>query len=69
MLNPEEKEMLAEIEAFLDNPIQVLKLDKTEYSETLVLTKAEPDRWKAVMQEIEQAEEWRAKHKKKNKKK
>lgn len=67
--SPEEKEMLAEIEAFLDKPIQVLKLDKTEYSETLVLTKAEPDRWKAVMLEIEQAEEWKAKHKKKNKKK
>lgn len=67
--SPEEKEMLAEIEAFLDKPIQVLKLDKTEYSETLVLTKAEPDRWKAVMLEIEQAEEWKAKLKKKNKKK
>ncbi|MBP6810924.1 MAG: DEAD/DEAH box helicase [Saprospiraceae bacterium] len=67
--SPEEKEMLAEIEAFLDKPIQVLKLNKTEYSETLVLTKEEPDKWKAVMLEIEQAEEWKAKNKKRNKKK
>jgi ATP-dependent RNA helicase RhlE len=67
--SPEEKSMLAEIEAFLENPIQVLVLNKSEYSETLVLTKAEPDKWKAVMMEIEQAEAWKAAHKKKNKKK
>ena len=67
--SPEEKEMLAEIESFLDKPIQVMKLSKTEYSETLVLTKEEPDKWKAVMLEIEQAEEWKAKNKKRNKKK
>jgi ATP-dependent RNA helicase RhlE len=65
--SPEEKPMLTEIETFLHNPIQVMKLNKTEYSETLVLTKEEPDKWKAVMQEIEEAEAWKAKKKKANK--
>jgi ATP-dependent RNA helicase RhlE len=64
----EEKEMLKEIETYLDKPIQVLKLEKSEYAETLVLTKSEPDPWRKVMLEIEQAEEWKAKHRKKNKK-
>lgn len=61
----EEKEMLREIEGYLDKPIKVMKLDKTEYAETLVLTKEEPDPWRAVMLEIEQAEAWMKKKKKK----
>lgn len=67
--SPEEKPILTEIESFLDQPIQVMKLQKSEYNETLVLTKEEADPWKKVMMEIEQAEEWKAKHKKPNKKK
>ncbi|MFN0036512.1 MAG: DEAD/DEAH box helicase [Saprospiraceae bacterium] len=67
--SPEEKDILAEIETFLQNPIRILEIRKTEYAETLVLTKAEPDKWKAVMLEMEQAEAWKEKHPKKNKKK
>lgn len=66
--SPEEKAVLAEIESFLQNSIRVLEIRKTEYAETLVLTKEEPDKWKAVMQEIAEAEEWKAKKKKPNKK-
>lgn len=67
--SPEERPILTEIESFLDQPIQVMKLQKSEYNETLVLTKEEADPWKKVMLEIEQAEEWKAKNKKPNKKK
>ncbi|MDX1911663.1 MAG: DEAD/DEAH box helicase [Saprospiraceae bacterium] len=61
----EEKPMLSEIEQFLHNPIKVLKIAQNEYQETLALTKAESDKWKAVMLEIEQAEGWMKKKKKK----
>jgi len=61
----EEKGVLAEIESFLQKPIKVLEIHRTEYTETLVLTKAETDPWKAVMLEMEQAEEWMRKKKKK----
>lgn len=61
----EEKGVLAEIESYLQKPIKVLEIHRTEYAETLVLTKAETDPWKAVMLEIEQAEEWMRKKKKK----
>ena len=67
--SPEEKPILTEIESFLDQPIQVMKLQQSEYNETLVLTKEEADPWKKVMLEIEQAEAWKAKRKKPNKKK
>jgi ATP-dependent RNA helicase RhlE len=61
----EEKPMLKEIEQYLHNPIKILKIAKNEYQETLVTTKAETDKWKAVMLEIEQAEQWMKKKKKK----
>jgi ATP-dependent RNA helicase RhlE len=65
----EEKEMLKEIEQYLGKPVQVLRLDQTEYTETMVLTKEEKDPLKAIMQEIEAAEAWREKQRKPNKKK
>jgi ATP-dependent RNA helicase RhlE len=65
----EEKEMLKEIEQYLGKPVQVLRLDQTEYTETMVLTKEEKDPLKDIMQEIEAAEAWREKQRKPNKKK
>ncbi len=65
----EEKEMLKEIEQYLGKPIQVLRLNQTEYTETMVLTKEEKDPLKAIMQEIEAAEAWKEKQRKPNKRK
>lgn len=68
--SPEEKEVLAEIEKFLDKPIKVLDIDKAEYAETLDLTSEVGDKWKATMLEIEKAEKWmKKKEKGKGKKK
>lgn len=64
--SPEEKPVLAEIEAFLDKPVKVLEINKAEYAETLDLTNEVGDKWKATMKEIEEAEMWM---KKKGKKK
>ncbi|MBK8193636.1 MAG: DEAD/DEAH box helicase [Lewinellaceae bacterium] len=68
--SPEEKDVLAEIEKFLDKPIKVLDIDKAEYAETLDLTSEVGDKWNATMLEIEKAEKWmRKKEKGKGKKK
>ena len=61
--SPEEKPVLAEIEAFLSKPIKVLEISKSEYTETLDLTNDAGDKWKAVMKEIEEAEKWMKKKK------
>jgi ATP-dependent RNA helicase RhlE len=66
----EERPMLEEIETYLTKPITVMDISKHEYSETLHLTKeAPPDKWKAVMSEIEKAEQEKEDWKKKRKKK
>lgn len=62
--SPEEKDVLAEIEKFLDKPIKVLDIDKVEYAETLDLTSEVGDKWKATMLEIEKAEKWMRKKEK-----
>jgi len=61
----EERPILAEIEAFLDKPINVMQITKGEYSETLDLHNDRPDKWKAVLEEMEAAEVWMKKGKKK----
>lgn len=63
--SPEEKGVLAEIEAFLDKPIRVMEINKAEYSETLDLTGEAKTKWKDILSEIENAEEWMGKKKKK----
>jgi len=63
--SPEERGVLAEIEAFLDKPIAVLEINKAEYSATLDLTNEAKVSWKDVMLEVEQNEEWLKKKKKK----
>ena len=49
----EEKEILQEIEAFLDNEIAILEIDKTDYRETLDFTKDTNYNWKKLIRENE----------------
>ena len=62
--SPEEKPILDEIESFLGKPITVLTIGKNEYNETLILHRDRTDRLTAVMEEIEKAENWGKKKKK-----
>ncbi len=62
--SPEEKPILDEIESFLGKPITVLSIGKNEYNETLILHRDHTDKLKAVMDEIEKAENWGKKKKK-----
>ena len=50
----EEKELLAEIETYLDKEITVLEIDKETYHETLDFTKDTDYNWKKLMRENEQ---------------
>lgn len=63
----EERPMLAEIETYLTKPIALLQIDKNDYIETVELHNDRPDKWKAVMDEIESAESWMRKKQKKGK--
>jgi ATP-dependent RNA helicase RhlE len=63
--SPEEKPILDEIETFLGKPITVLTIGKNEYEETVILHSDRPDKWKAVMEEIEKEEKRLAAKKKK----
>jgi ATP-dependent RNA helicase RhlE len=66
--SPEERIMLAEIETYLTKPVKVIDISKSEYAETVDLTKeSPPDKWKAILDEIEKAEVEKAKHKKRKK--
>jgi ATP-dependent RNA helicase RhlE len=67
--SPEERPVLHEIETYLDKPVKVLEISKDEYAETIDLTEDVPDKWRAVMQEIEQAEREKEERKKKRRKK
>ncbi len=51
--SPEEKPVLDEIESFMDKAINVLKVDKADYSETLALTDDVNDNWKQLIREAE----------------
>lgn len=55
----EEKAMLAEIEQFLTKHIAVVEIDKNTYEETLRMTQDVADKWKDIMADIEEAEQWR----------
>lgn len=65
--SPEEREVLAEIESFLDKPISVLEISKKDYSATLDLHNDRPDKWKNIMAEIEAAEKWERRKRKQKK--
>ena len=62
--SPEEKPVLDEIESFLGKPVTVLSIGKNEYHETLILHRDHTDKLTAVMEEIEKAEKWDKKAKK-----
>jgi len=61
--SPEERPMLDEIETYLTQPIRIMEVSKREYAETIELTEDVPNKWKAVMQEIAEAEQWKKKKK------
>ncbi len=65
--SPEENDILTEIETFLDKPIRVMEINKAEYTETLDLTGEAKTKWKDILSEIDIAEEWMEKKKKKKK--
>ena len=63
--SPEEKDILMRIESFLDKPIKVLNISKTDYSATPELTNDTSNDWKTL---INDSEKEQYKKKKKNKK-
>ncbi len=65
--SPEERPLLQRIEAYLGKKIAVLELDPETYAETLRLSEDVPDKWRDVLSEIEAAEEWLEKKRKKKK--
>ncbi len=64
--SPEEKSILGEIESFMDKKINVLQVDKADYSETLALTEDVNDNWKKLIADAEKENQvYQAKKKKK----
>ena len=62
----EEKEILAEIETFLDKDIMVMDIDKNAYRETLDFTKDTDNNWKKLIRDNEKEQkEYLAKKKRK----
>lgn len=49
--SPEEKPILEEIESFLDQKINVLTIDKEDYSATIDFSEANPNDWKSLLEE------------------
>lgn len=64
-----EKPVLDEIQSFLEKEIEVLKITKTEYRETLDFSTVGPKNWKSLIEEAEKQEEKRSQKKKSFKKK
>ena len=56
--SPEEKPILDEIESFLGKPVTVLSIGKYDYKDTLLTQSESTDKLKTVMEEIEKAEQW-----------
>ena len=63
----EERELLRDIENYVTQPIKRLEIPKGEYVETVSFHDDRTDKWKAVMQEIEDNEAFLEKKKKKKK--
>ncbi|MCG8576778.1 MAG: DEAD/DEAH box helicase [Flavobacteriales bacterium] len=59
-----EKEMLDEIESFIHNPIEVLKVDKRTYEETLAISTPKEDDWQLLMDNFEEEKGKKRKKKK-----
>jgi len=60
----EEKPILDEIESYLDKPIKVLEIDKTEYSATLDFSASAKSDWQGLMKQQEEFEKKKKKKKK-----
>jgi ATP-dependent RNA helicase RhlE len=65
----EEKEILAEIEQFLGKKINILEIDKKDYSDTLDFTAERNDTWQTLLDEDERLEKLEKEFKKKKRKK
>ena len=63
--SPEEKPLLDEIQAYLGKPIEVVKINANDYSETLDFTSDGTDDIKSLMKEVEEYEAGKKKKKKK----
>jgi len=61
----EEKPLLEAIEAFIGHRVEVLPIEKGDYEETVRMTEDVTDKWRDVMKEIEAAEPFYEKKKKK----
>ena len=66
LCSPEEKPLLEEIEQFMDKKVNVLHVDRADYSETLALTEDVNGNWKQLLREAEHEDK---KYKGKSKKK
>lgn len=66
----EEKEMLQEIEKFTHTPIEIMNINKLDYSLTLALQNEGKHDWQKLIEEAEKSDlVWKKKNPKKNKKK
>lgn len=64
--SPEEKPLLEAIEQFIGKPIHVMKIDKTDYFETVSFTEDTPhDNWQLLIDEAEKEKELSKRKKKK----
>jgi len=63
----EEKTLLSEIEAFLEKPINVIEMDKADYSQTIDFSEDPSNNWKALLKEAEEEEKKRKPKSKKKK--
>jgi ATP-dependent RNA helicase RhlE len=59
----EEKEILSEIQSFLDKEIKVLQMNKHEYADTLNIERQRKNDYQAIMDEIESLEKRKKKRK------
>ena len=60
---PEEKEVLEEIQSFLDKEIKVLEIGKTEYNDTLKIERERTNDYQSLLEEIEALEQRKRKKK------
>ena len=64
----EEKEILEEIESFLEQEIIVMEIKKDDYSDTLNFTEDTNDNWKALLKEAEEEDKINKNNRRKKKK-
>jgi ATP-dependent RNA helicase RhlE len=60
----DEKPLLEEIEEYIGKPVEVMEINKQDYSETLAFTAETKSDWKTLLRDAEQEEKNRKKKKK-----